>query len=140
MTQPAKPSAIVVDDDAIVLTDATSILEEAGFRVFTAMDSEAALELLSEHGDDITLLFTDVEMPGPMDGFHLAREVARRWPEIAIVVASGRRRPGPEDLPPGATFIGKPFSAELVHHHVHKVVPEHRKPESLRQATDPARR
>ena len=95
--------------------------------------------MLAENEDDITLLFTDVDMPGRIDGFELAQETARRWPDIAIVVASGRRKPGQHDLPDGSTFVGKPFSAEVVHHHLHKVLPEDRKPEPLRQAAEQAR-
>ena len=139
MKQLGTPSAVVVDDDAIILTDAANILKDAGFRVFTAMHAEEALELLAENEDGITLLFTDVDMPGRIDGFELAQETARRWPDIAIVVASGRRKPGPHDLPDGSTFVGKPFSAEVVHHHLHKVLPEERKPEPLRQAAEQAR-
>ena len=133
MDRSSSPCALVVDDDAVILCDATAILEEAGFKVITAMHAEEALQHLSENGHQLTVLFTDVEMPGPIDGFGLARHTAHRWPEVAIIVASGRRSPGLGDLPEKATFIGKPFSAEVVHGHLHKVVPEGRKPGPLRQ-------
>jgi len=54
-------------------------------------------------------------MPGEMDGFDLARVVAKRWPYICVVIASGAAVPGPGDIPDNATFISKPFTAELVH-------------------------
>ena len=133
MDRSSSPCALVVDDDAVILCDATAILEEAGFKVITAMHAEEALQHLSENGRQLTVLFTDVEMPGPIDGFGLARHTAQSWPEVAIIVASGRRSPGLGDLPEKATFIGKPFSAELIHGHLHKVVPEGRKPGALRQ-------
>ncbi len=133
MSNEAPPFALVVDDDAVILSDAVAILEEAGFRVLTAMHADEALDMLGEHGDRLSVLFTDVEMPGFMDGFGLARHTDRHWPAISILVASGRRTPASGELPERASFIGKPFSAEVVHGHLHKVVPEHRKPAPLRQ-------
>ena len=69
MTQlSTSPYALVVDDDAIILTDAAAILEDAGFRTLTAMNGADALSLLEKHADSVTVLFTDVEMPGHIDG------------------------------------------------------------------------
>lgn len=127
------PYALVVDDDWLIRTDAMGILEDAGFRTFEAADPEAALAILIEHHAKIVLLFTDVEMPGPRNGFALARETARCWPPISMVVASGQVRPGPGDLPEGAHFLGKPFSAEMVHNHLNQILPDGRKPEPLRK-------
>ena len=67
--------------------------------------------------DDVTLLFSDVEMPGDTDGFALAHYVAEHWPWIEIVIASGNVKPGPGDMPDKATFIGKPFNDRMVHRH-----------------------
>ncbi|MCJ2005868.1 response regulator [Methylobacterium sp. J-092] len=113
--------------------EAVSILEDAGFQMLEAAHAVQALSVLEEHHHQIKLLFSDVDMPGDMDGFALAREVARRWPSIAIVIASGRSKPGPFDLPEGATFISKPFSATIVYHHVRKTMPEDAQPEPLRK-------
>lgn len=126
------PHALVVDDDALILMDATSILEDAGFQVLEAMNVAQALAVLDRHHEAVQLLFTDVHMPGHGDGFELARQTAERWPHIAVVVASGNAKPGPGDLPEGATFIGKPFSAEIVRHHVRKTLPDEKHPEPLK--------
>lgn len=126
------PHALVVDDDALILIEATGILEDAGFRVLEAMNVAQALKVLEQHHEAVQLLFTDVHMPGDADGFDLARQTAERWPHIAVVVASGQAEPGPGDLPEGATFIGKPFSAEIVRHHVRKTLPDEKHPEPLR--------
>lgn len=126
------PHALVVDDDALILMEATGILEDAGFRVLEAINVVQALRILNQHHDAIELLFTDVHMPGNADGFDLARQTTERWPHIGVVVASGQAEPGPGDLPDGATFIGKPFSAEIVRHHVRKTLPDARHPKQLR--------
>jgi CheY-like chemotaxis protein len=130
--EPDQTFALVVDDDALVLMHACDILEDAGFDCLQADDGDAALALLSDSADDITLLFSDVEMPGDTDGFRLARTVAERWPHIEIVVASGRIVPQPHDLPPRATFIGKPFSAMIVREHLAAKLPDEKKPEPLK--------
>lgn len=136
MTAPTSPSpsfALVVDDDAFIRMDAIDILEEAGFETLEAAHADAAVGLLHDRYPHLCLLFTDVQMPGKLDGFALARYAAERWPHISIVVASGHAKPGPGDLPEGAHFIGKPFSAQIVHDHLKSMLPEDRKPEPLRR-------
>lgn len=135
MTDPADPSipyALVVDDDGLIRMDAMDILQEAGFRTFEASDGDKAIALLAREHTLIFLVFTDVQMPGSRDGFAVARETAQRWPHIAIVVASGQAHPGPGDMPEGARFIGKPFTAELVQDHLQEILPDGRKPAPLR--------
>lgn len=127
------PYAVVVDDDHIILTLAIDILEEAGFRTLMTLNAEEAISALEQHADEVTLLFTDVEMPGAMNGLELARVVAARWPDIGVLVASGNCQPRDGDLPEGAIFVGKPFSAEVVHGRVHELLPDGKKPEMLRR-------
>ena len=131
-TSNTAPCALVVDDDALILLETTDILEDAGFRVLEAMNVAQALGVLDQHHEVVQLLFTDVHMPGNGDGFDLARQTSERWPHIAVVVASGHAEPVPGDLPEGATFIGKPFSAEIVRHHVRKTLPDEKHPKRLR--------
>jgi len=128
------PFALVVDDDPIILMDACDILENVGFRCHSADDGDAAKEMLPGHADGITLLFSDVEMPGDTNGFALAHHVSTHWPWIEIVIASGNVKPAPGDMPEKATFIGKPFSAALVHEHLREKLPDGKKPEPLRKA------
>ncbi|MEH3147370.1 MAG: response regulator [Methylobacterium frigidaeris] len=116
MTETVPPTiavALVAEDEALLRMEAADTLADAGFTVLEMATADAALRYLEER-DGVDLLFTDVHMPGRLDGLALAREVARRWPRIAIVVCSGVTRPGPGDLPPGARFIDKPYSPELV--------------------------
>lgn len=119
----------------MIRMDAIGILEQAGFEVLEADHGDAAFELLRTRHPDVVLLFTDVQMPGMLDGFALAREVAQRWPHISLVVASGQVRPSPGALPEKARFIAKPFSADVVHAHIQKILPHGHKPEQLRRAS-----
>jgi DNA-binding NtrC family response regulator len=128
------PYALVVDDEAIVRMEACYILEDAGFRVVEAASGMQGRDVLEQHGASITLMMTDVQMPGEWDGFALARYAAERWPELEIVVASGQVKPAPGDLPGRATFIGKPFSQEVVHAHLREMLPDGKKPEPLKNA------
>lgn len=128
------PYALVVDDDAIILVDACGILEDAGFRTHEADDGDAAILMLPEYAHTITLLFSDVDMPGDTDGFALARHVAELYPWIEIVIASGRVKPEDGDMPEKATFLSKPFSSPMVHQHLRNTLPDGKKPEPLRTA------
>lgn len=133
MTTSTVPYALAVDDDPIILMDICGILEEAGFRCHSADHGDAAKGVLAEHAEGVTLLFSDVEMPGDTDGFALARHVAETWPHIEIVIASGRVKPNEGDMPAKATFIGKPFSASLVRNHLREKLPDGKKPEPLKK-------
>ena len=130
---PTSPHALVVDDNFVVRMDAVDILQQAGFEVLEADHGDAAHKLLETRHPDVVLLFTDVEMPGTLDGFALARKVAESWPHISLVIASGRVRPSPGALPDKARFIAKPFSAEVVQSHIQEILPHVHKPEPLRR-------
>lgn len=134
MEKSTEPYALVVDDDALILMHACDILEDAGFRFYEAGTGDEAIELLNDHADGVTLLFSDVEMPGDIDGFALARHVDEAWPHIEIVIASGRITPKPGDMPDKATFIPKPFSERMVHDHLRQTLPDGKLPEPLKQA------
>lgn len=127
------PIALVADDDPLVRMVACDILEDAGFRTLEASSGDEAVTVLEGNHRSVVLLFSDVEMPGRRDGFALARETARRWPQISIVVASGRVRPGPDDMPAHARFIPKPFSADMVYEHLKEILPDGQKPEPLKR-------
>jgi DNA-binding NtrC family response regulator len=128
------PYALVVDDDALVLMTSCDLLEEADFRFYEAGSGDEAKALLKDRGDSITLLFTAVEMLGETNGFAHAHHVAGRSPEIEIIVASGRVN----DMPDNATFISKPFSAQVVHDHLRKTLPDGKKPAPLKAAAQDA--
>ena len=102
--------------------EAVDLLEDAGFTVLEAANTTQALRHLADT-DTIELLYTDIEMPGPIDGIDLANEVAARWPQVRIVVCSGRVRPDESRLPRQARFVSKPVSSALILSTVEKVLP-----------------
>ena len=108
-----QPVVLLVEDDGLLLMEASDTLADAGFTVLEAPHADKALNLL-EH-NDVGVLMTDVDMPqGSMDGFALARLVARRWPDIPVLVVSGMGTPGPNDMPDGARFISKPYEPRML--------------------------
>lgn len=135
MSDDYTPFALVSDDDVLIRMDAAQILEDAGFRVYQAGQVSEALAILEQSYASIQLLFTDVEMPpGQMNGFDLARNCSKNWPDISIVVSSGHLKPQPGDLPDNAVFISKPFSAEVIYDHLQEILPDDVKPEQLKKA------
>jgi DNA-binding NtrC family response regulator len=128
------PYAVVVEDDPIISMETAYILEEAGFRVHECFNGDEAIVHLAEHWESTVLLFSDVDMPGAINGFALARHVAREWPLIEIVIASGHVSPNAGDMPDKATFVTKPFNQRMVHEHLNRILPNDKKPEPLRKA------
>jgi CheY-like chemotaxis protein len=128
-----RPFALVVDDDLLILMNAVDILTGAGFRALEAHNVDAAEAVLVEYADEITLLFTDVQMPGSRNGFDLAQLAARSWPDIRIIVSSGLAKAEDGALPPQAVFIGKPFSPDVIYDELQRLLPDGAKPKPLRQ-------
>ena len=104
---------LVVEDDALLLMTAIDMLEDAGFNALSAPNADAAIRIL-ESRDDIRIVFTDIDMPGSMDGLKLAACVRDRWPPVDIVVTSGHVHVREEQLPPRGRFFKKPYQAEKV--------------------------
>ena len=102
---------LVVEDEWIVRLFACDLLEQAGFKVLEAGGADEALEALEAH-PEVRGLFTDVNMPGSMDGLALARHVQEHNPNIVTLVVSGRGPPAPGELPSNAAFMAKPYEAE----------------------------
>src|ERR1700735_464720 len=107
------PVVLVVEDEPLLRMLAVEVVEEAGSIAIEARDADEAAILLESRGD-ITLLFTDVNMPGSMDGLKLAHAVRDRWPPIKIIVTSGREYPNEDDLPEGGRFFPKPYDSPQI--------------------------
>jgi len=105
-----KPVVLIVEDELLLRMDSAAVMEEAGFEVVQAGNADEAVAILGMRSD-IGVVFTDIQMPGSMDGLKLARFVRDRWPPIKIVATSGLVAVGDGDLPEGGVFISKPYSA-----------------------------
>jgi CheY-like chemotaxis protein len=101
---------LVVEDEMLLRMRAVDMVEDAGYTSVEAVDADAAFAIL-EARSDIALLFTDIQMPGSMDGLRLAHTVHRRWPPIKIILVSGQPGLANIDIPPDSRFFGKPLEA-----------------------------
>jgi CheY-like chemotaxis protein len=107
-------TVLLVEDEALVRMLGVDVLEEAGYRVIEAANADVALKVLEADPDAISILVTDVHMPGSMDGEGLARIVDQRWPWIRIIITSGQARLSSEDVPDHGRFVPKPWVADAM--------------------------
>ncbi len=107
------PAVLIVEDEPLVRLLAVDIVEGMGVAALEASDAEEALAMLQAH-PEVAVLFTDVDMPGSMNGLRLAACVHERSPAIAIIVTSGKSLHSDAALPENSTFLPKPYHvAEL---------------------------
>jgi CheY-like chemotaxis protein len=107
---PPEPVILIVEDEELLRLHAADLLEEHGFRVVEARNADAALKVL-ESRDDVRLLFTDIQMPGALDGLDLAREVHQRWPHVLLVITSGQKKLTEAEIPDHGRLVAKPYRA-----------------------------
>ena len=108
------PTVLIVEDELILRMRAVDIVEDAGFNAVEAVNADEALAIL-EARSDIALLFTDIQMPGSMDGLKLAHTVSNRWPPIKIILVSGQIKLSEGETPINSRFFGKPLgSAQMI--------------------------
>jgi CheY-like chemotaxis protein len=100
-------AVLIVDDEPMLRMGAVCLIENCGFTVYEADSADSAIRELERH-EEIRLIFTDINMPGSMDGLKLAHYVRGRWPPVKIIITSGQLRPQPDALPEGAHFVAKP--------------------------------
>ncbi|WP_426611320.1 response regulator [Bradyrhizobium sp. McL0616] len=107
------PVILIVEDEPLVRMSTADTISEAGFDVIQARNADEAIAVL-ELRPDIHLVFTDIHMPGSMDGLRLAHFVRHRWPPVKIIATSGRARISNDDLPEGGRFLPKPYATHEV--------------------------
>jgi two-component system, response regulator PdtaR len=107
------PTVLVVEDDFLVRLTAVAMIEDAGFLAVEAESADDAIELL-EANPGIRLVFTDINMPGSMDGLKLAMYAHSRWPPLKFIIVSGKPIPGREEMPDGTHFHPKPYLAATI--------------------------
>jgi CheY-like chemotaxis protein len=112
------PAILIVEDEPLVRLCAVETVEAAGFEVIEAANADEAIRIL-ESRSDIRVVFTDIHMPGSMDGLKLAHAVRHRWPPIKIMVTSGRDKVTADDLPEGGRFFAKPYDPNEIRDTLH---------------------
>ena len=103
------PIVLVVEDEALVRVGAAITLEDAGCSVIEAADAEEALEKFEQSGC-VTTLFTDINMPGPLNGLSLAHRISQLRPNVRLILTSGRDSPRESEMPAGGHFLAKPYN------------------------------
>ena len=107
----AVPNVLVVEDEMILRMRAVDIVQDAGLNPVEAVNADQAMSIL-EARSDISLLFTDIQMPGSIDGLKLAHAVHDRWPSIKIILVSGQVKLSDAERPADSHFFGKPLGVE----------------------------
>ena len=117
-----KPVILIVEDSAVIRMGAADLVTSAGYEALEASNADEAIRLL-EARTDIALVFTDVGMPGTMDGIKLAHYIRNRWPPVKLIVASGRAIIEESQLPEGSRFFPKPYSENTIVEEMRRLVP-----------------
>jgi CheY-like chemotaxis protein len=115
------PIVIVVEDEFLTRLAIVELLTEEGFVAIEAGHADGALATLNERAADIHVLFTDIHVPGAMDGLDLAHHTRRHWPWIALLITSAVTTP-PTALPKGSRFLSKPYGLRHAVVHVRELL------------------
>ena len=103
---------LIVEDDGVLRRLVTRVIAAAGFDVLEAANADEAMGKLERHAR-IRVVFTDVDMPGSMNGLVLASAIRDRWPPMKIIIASGQR-PSDYELPTRGVFLSKPYDGDML--------------------------
>jgi CheY-like chemotaxis protein len=121
MEKQRRPVVLVVEDEPLMLMDALDLVTGAGFEAIGAKNADEAI-LILENRNDIRVVFTDINMPGSMDGIRLAHAVRNRWPPIEIIVTSGLKLEDVQALlPERGIFFPKPYTPAQVASALHRL-------------------
>ena len=106
----SKPVVLIVEDEPLLRMHAASLIEDAGFDTLEASSAEEAIEFL-ETRLDIRIVFTDIDLPGEMNGIRLAAAIRDRWPPVELVLTSGQVKVADKDIQTRGHFLPKPYEA-----------------------------
>lgn len=118
---PGQILVLVAEDEELVRLVIAEALRDVGFEVMEAAHAEAALSVLEHHAARIDVLFTDIQMPGAMDGLALAHHTSKNWPRIGLLITSARPQPARATLPEKSRFLTKPYHHSHVVHHIREL-------------------
>ncbi len=111
----------MVEDEPLLLFFTIELVKEAGYEAVSAANADEAI-LILESRADITVVITDIEMPGSMDGLKLAAAIRDRWPPVELIVISARSQPPSKDLPERSLFFSKPYNIGHLQNALHRFV------------------
>lgn len=112
---------LLVEDELMIRLIGSDALSDTGYTVVEAGTADEAIALL-EDGSDVHLLFTDIRMPGSMDGLKLAELVHQRWPHVRILLTSGDTLPSREEIPEEGAFLPKPYRIDALRSEVERLI------------------
>jgi CheY-like chemotaxis protein len=118
---PDQTFVLVTEDEELVRLVIVQALLDEGFEVMEAEHAEAALTVLESHARCIHVLFTDIQMPGTMDGLALAHHTLKHWPWIGLLVTSARPRPDRSIFPKESRFVAKPYRNSHIIRHIREL-------------------
>jgi CheY-like chemotaxis protein len=114
---------LVAEDQVLVRMAAVDMLADHGFEVWEAGGADEVLAVLQQRGAEIGVLFTDIQMPGSIDGLQLAHRVRRSWPRIGLLITSGKTLPRSAELPGGSRFLSKAYDLNQMMTQVRELMP-----------------
>ena len=118
----ARSIVLVVEDEPLIRTVLIDAFEEAGFIVLDASDGDHAVQMLEQNANRVCALFSDINLPGSMNGVLLAKHARNHWPWIGVVLASGRPKPDKSAMPENVEFFQKPYAISSIIQHVRELV------------------
>jgi two-component system, response regulator PdtaR len=118
---PNRILVLVVEDERLLRLLVVEALIDEGFEIMEAEHADAALTVLESHAPGIHVLFSDITMPGALDGLALAHYASKHWPWIRVLLTSGRPHPGRAAFPKGSRFVPKPYKHEHVIRHIREL-------------------
>jgi CheY-like chemotaxis protein len=118
---PDQTLVLVAEDEELVRLVIVQALLDEGFEVLEAEHAEAALIVLESHALRIHVLFTDIQMPGTMDGLALAHHTSKHWPRIGLLVTSAQPYPDRAAFPAESRFLAKPYRHRHVIRHIREL-------------------
>ena len=121
MTSHDASVVLVVEDEPLIRLVLVEAFEEAGFEVLDAFDGDQAVGILEKNANRIRAIFSDVNLPGSMNGVLLARHTRMHWPWIGVVLASGRPKPEESAMPDNTRFFQKPYEVGAVVRHLREI-------------------
>lgn len=128
-----KAVVLVIEDSPLIRMGAVDLVESAGYEALEARDADEAIRILESRGD-IDLVFTDVQMPGTMDGIKLSHYIRDRWPPVKIILASGKAILEESSLPVGSRFFPKPYDDHSIADAIARMLADDISPPATRQA------